>query len=78
MKNRDEVKKYLADNEVSSEIYYPVSFHQQECFSNLNYKKGDFPFAENATETSLAIPIYPDVSKEQIAFVVEKIKESVN
>lgn len=78
MKNRDEVKKYLADNEVSSEIYYPVSFHQQECFSNLNYKKGDFPFAENATETSLAIPIYPDVSKEQIAFVVKKIKESVN
>jgi len=78
MRNRDEVKKYLADNEVSSEIYYPVSFHQQECFSNLNYKKGDFPFAENATETSLAIPIYPDVSKEQIAFVVEMIKESVN
>lgn len=78
MKNRDEVKKYLVDNEVSSEIYYPVSFHQQECFSNLNYKKGDFPFAENATETSLAIPIYPDVSKEQIAFVVKKIKESVN
>lgn len=77
IKNRDEVKKYLADNEVSSEIYYPVSFHQQECFSNLNYKKGDFPFAENATETSLAIPIYPDLSKEQIAFVVEKIKESV-
>jgi len=78
MRNRDEVKKYLADNEVSSEIYYPVSFHQQECFSNLNYKKGDFPFAENATETSLAIPIYPDISKEQIAFVVEMIKESVN
>jgi dTDP-4-amino-4,6-dideoxygalactose transaminase len=76
MKNRDEVKKYLADNEVSAEIYYPVSFHQQECFSNLNYKNGDFPFAENATETSLAIPIFPDLSKEQIAFVVEKIKES--
>lgn len=77
IKNRDEVKKYLADNDVASEIYYPVSFHQQECFSNLNYKKGDFPIAENATETSLAIPIYPDLSKDQITFVVEKIKESV-
>lgn len=76
LKNRDEVKKYLANNDVASEIYYPVSFHQQECFSNLNYRKGDFPFAENATETSLAIPIYPDLSKEQIAFVVEKINES--
>lgn len=76
LRNRDEVKNYLAKNDVSSEIYYPVPFHQQECFSNLKYKKGDFPFAENAAETSLAIPIYPDLSKEQIAFVVEKIKES--
>ncbi|MBK9097111.1 MAG: DegT/DnrJ/EryC1/StrS family aminotransferase [bacterium] len=76
--NRDGLKKFLTENEIGNEIYYPVPFHLQECFVNLNHKKGDFPESEMASETSLAIPIYPELSKEQQEFVVQKIKEFVH
>ena len=75
--NRDGLKKFLTESEIGNEIYYPVPFHLQECFANLNHKKGDFPESEKASETSLAIPIYPELSKEQQVFVVQKIKEFI-
>jgi len=74
---RDELKKFLTENEIGNEIYYPVPFHLQECFANLNHKKGDFPESEKASNTSLAIPIYPELLKEQQEYVVQKIKEFV-
>ena len=74
---RDDLKKFLAENEIGNEIYYPIPFHMQECFANLNYKVGDFPESENASKTSLAIPIYPELTKEQQEFVVQKIKEFI-
>jgi dTDP-4-amino-4,6-dideoxygalactose transaminase len=77
VQKRDELKKFLTENEIGNEIYYPVPFHMQQCFANLNHKKGDFPEAEKASETSLAIPVYPELSKEQQEFVVQKIREFV-
>jgi dTDP-4-amino-4,6-dideoxygalactose transaminase len=74
---RDDLKKFLTENEIGNEIYYPVPFHMQECFSNLNYNEGDFPIAESASSTSLAIPVYPELKKEQQEFVVNKIQEFV-
>src|ERR1017187_5449823 len=74
---RDELRKFLTDNAIGNEIYYPVPFHLQECFSNLNYKLKDFPFAESAADTSIALPIFPELTKDQIKFVVQKIKEFV-
>lgn len=76
--NRDGLKKHLTENEIGNEIYYPVPFHLQECFANLNHKKGDFPISEKAGDTSLAIPIYPELSKEQQEFVVQKIQEFIH
>lgn len=76
--NRDGLKKHLTENEIGNEIYYPVPFHLQECFANLNHKKGDFPVSEKAGDTSLAIPIYPELSKEQQEFVVQKIQEFIH
>jgi dTDP-4-amino-4,6-dideoxygalactose transaminase len=49
----------------------------QECFVNLNYKVGDFPEAERASNMSLALPVYPELTKEQQEFVVHKIKEFI-
>jgi dTDP-4-amino-4,6-dideoxygalactose transaminase len=74
---RDELKKFLAESEIGNEIYYPVPFHLQECFANLNHKIGDFPESEKASNTSLAIPIYPELTKQQQEFVVQKIKEFI-
>ena len=74
---RDELKKYLTENEIGNEIYYPVPFHLQECYANLNHKVGDFPEAEKASLTCLALPVYPELTNEQQQFVVQKIKEFV-
>jgi len=77
IQKRDELKKFLTENEIGNEIYYPVPFHMQECFVNLNYKVGDFPEAERASNMSLALPVYPELTKEQQEFVVHKIKEFI-
>lgn len=75
VEKRDELRQFLAKNEISTEIYYPVPFHLQECFANLGYKRGDFPLSEMSADTSIALPIYPELSKNQIEFVAKTIKE---
>jgi len=77
VENRDELRQFLNDNEIYTEIYYPVPFHLQECFSDLGYKRGDFPLAEHAGDTSLALPIYPELSDEQLIYVVDTIKKFI-
>ncbi|MBT8386168.1 MAG: DegT/DnrJ/EryC1/StrS family aminotransferase [Ignavibacteria bacterium] len=77
VQERDALKEFLLKNEIGCEIYYPVPFHQQECFADLGYNDGDFPIAETAGATTLALPIYPELSIEQQQFVVDKIKEFI-
>jgi dTDP-4-amino-4,6-dideoxygalactose transaminase len=77
-KKRNELRDFLSKNNIGTEVYYPVPFHLQECFSYLKYKAGDFPLAEEAADSSLALPIFPELSQDQIHYVVEKIKEFIN
>ena len=70
---RNMLFSFLQKNKIGCEIYYPVTFNNQECFAYLNYKKGDFPVAEQAADTTLALPIYPEISSEQQTHVVAKI-----
>jgi dTDP-4-amino-4,6-dideoxygalactose transaminase len=74
---RDDLRKYLNDLGIGCEIYYPVPFHLQECYSSLNHKTGDFPVAENCANSSLALPIYPELTMEQISFVVDSINNFI-
>jgi dTDP-4-amino-4,6-dideoxygalactose transaminase len=75
---RDELRAFLSASGIGNEIYYPVPFHLQECFKQLKYKLKDFPLAEEAANTSIALPIFPELTKDQISYVVQKIKEFVN
>jgi len=72
---RDDLRAFLLDCEIGTDIYYPVPLHLQECFKHMGYKNGDFPIAEMAANHTLAIPVYPELSPDQQAYVVEKITE---
>ncbi|HEX2971425.1 MAG TPA: DegT/DnrJ/EryC1/StrS family aminotransferase, partial [Tepidisphaeraceae bacterium] len=75
--NRDAVKAKLAAAGVGSAIYYPISLHLQPCFANLGYKAGDFPASEQACREVLALPVYPELTEEQIRYVAAKMLEAV-
>ncbi len=69
---RDELKSCLQENGVGSEIYYPLSLHQQACFKDLGYREGDFPESEKAAREVLALPIHSALSNEDIEYVSRK------
>jgi dTDP-4-amino-4,6-dideoxygalactose transaminase len=71
--HRDDLRKYLNDNEIGCEIYYPVPLHMQPCFSYLGYKPEQFPISAKAAEKTLALPVYPELTKEQITYTVDMI-----
>jgi dTDP-4-amino-4,6-dideoxygalactose transaminase len=74
-KNRDHLKNHLADQGIGSAVYYPVPLPHQLCFSDLAHKPGDFPRAEECADTSLALPIHPELTREQMEYVVFQISK---
>ncbi|MCK9425467.1 MAG: DegT/DnrJ/EryC1/StrS family aminotransferase [Ignavibacteriaceae bacterium] len=75
VEKRDALRKYLAEKEIGTEIYYPVPFHRQECFANLNFQDDDFPVSNSAASNTIALPIFPELTEDQLKFVVETIAE---
>ncbi len=72
---RDELQKYLNENGIATGLHYPVPLHTQPCFEHLGYKKGEFPEAERLAEQGLSLPMYSELTDEQIEYVCGRIKE---
>ena len=72
--NRTNLEKYLKENGIGTSIYYPVPLHLQKCFEDLGYKKGDFPTAEKLCQTLIALPMFPELTENEVAYVCDTIK----
>lgn len=73
--NRDEVMSYLNKNNIACGIHYPIALHLQPALKHLNYDKGSFPNTETSAERIISLPIYPDMTNEQVHFVIEHFLE---
>ncbi len=72
---RDELKNFLKEQGIGTEIYYPIPMHVQDCYRSLGHKKGDFPVSEQAAAEALSLPIFAELTDEQLVYVVATIKD---
>lgn len=77
-KRRDELAAYLAEQGIGTVIHYPIPPHLQEAYSELGFKKGDFPIAEEIAETCLSLPLHQEMTKEDLDYVILKLKSFFN
>ncbi len=77
VQHRDHLRTVLQAAGIGHDVYYPVPFHKQKCFQNIPTAKDRFPVSDDASETSIALPIFPELKEEQLLYVVETIKKEV-
>ena len=73
--NRDEMLDHLNSKGIAARVYYPVPLHLQPCYKDLGRSIGSLPISEKAAESVLSLPVYPELSKEQVAYIIKTIKD---
>ena len=76
LEKRDEVISYLADAGIQSGIHYPIPFYKQDAYFDLGYREGDFPVCDSISKRILSLPMFPEISEEQIAYVAKTLTEA--
>ncbi len=75
--SRDSIMNHLKEKGIDSRVFYPLPLHLQPCFDYLRYKKGDFPESERAAEEVFSLPVYPELTRKQMDYVIEGVKEGI-
>lgn len=78
LEQREVVRRSLGEHKIGSEVYYPVPMHTQKCFASLGHGEGAFPVSEAAAAQTLAVPIFPELTEEEIRFVAEHVVQAVS
>ena len=73
--NRDELSKYLNDNNIPHGIYYPIPLHKQKAYSDKNYKEEDFTISNMMSEQVISLPMHSELDNDQIRFICDKINK---
>jgi len=76
--NRDDVRTRMGERGIGTEVYYPVALHMQQCFAMLGYHEGDMPHSEAAARETLALPIYPELTEDQIRYVAATLLDVID
>ena len=75
--NRDELREYLQEKGIGTGIHYPIPVHLTKAFEYLGYKEGDFPVTEDLARRIVSLPMYPELTREQIEYVALQIKTAM-
>lgn len=75
VERRDALQAHLKAKGIGSAVYYPVPLHLQNCFSHLGYRRGQFPESERAAGEAISLPVYPELTRDQLDYVIDAIRE---
>jgi dTDP-4-amino-4,6-dideoxygalactose transaminase len=73
-KRRSEMQRYLAEKEIATALHYPIPIHFQQAYKHLGYKKGDFPESETAADDCVSLPMYAEMTDDQVDYVISNVR----